>query len=496
VRALVLRVAAIMAAVVVGCALVFAAVSLPRRASADPFPGFLLKAGLGAAQRRLDALDPADRPAELQRLRADIELPLALEGSDSPQPEPQHRFGPGGARFYLPLDGGRTQLVVGPLDLPAPDRFAVTVGILVSGILVSGAALGVVWPLARRLEAIESGMNALEGGELDVRVSDARSDLVGRLGAGFDRMASALQRRMRDREELLHAVAHELGTPRSRVALHAELLRGRLPEDARGRVDALRIDLDELDRLTAELVDWVQLDGPHRSAELEVFDAAEAIRREVECVADGRVECVLPARLLARGDTRLFRRAVGNLLRNAVEHAHSWIVRRPAGRVRHGRDGRDGRGDGSRLRGARRGRCLRGGHGWDGHRRHLPERGRRQLLRSLRGERSQTALSRRLSFTTNVVYTWEAGRRSPPFTANTLRASLGNLHTGAGERRCCGSRWVGWRQPRAARRSRPDLAGGWRVGCADRVLSDGADAARRSPARAPVSALRVTPPRA
>ncbi len=41
----------------------------------------------------------------------------------------------------------------------------------------------------------------------------------------------------------------------------------------------------------------------------------------------------------------------------------------------------------------------------------------RELLRALRGERSQVALSRQLGFRTNVVYTWEAGRRSPPFGA-------------------------------------------------------------------------------
>lgn len=325
-RALVLRVAATMAAVVVGCSLVFAVVSLPGRTSEDPLVGLVLRAGLGAAQRRLDALDPSDRPAALKRLRMESDLPLTLEVADTPQPEPQHHFGSGGARLYLPLDDGRAQLVVGPLDIPAPDRVGVMLGILVSGILVSGAALSVVWPLARRLEAIESAMNALEAGQLDARVSDVRADLVGRLGAGFDRMACALQRRVRDREELLHAVAHELGTPLSRVAIHVELLRDRVPEDVRGRVDALRIDLGELDRLTEELVDWVQLDGPHPGWEIEVFDAGEAIRREVERVADDRIRCVLPPRLLARGDARLFRRAVGNILRNATEHAQSWIA--------------------------------------------------------------------------------------------------------------------------------------------------------------------------
>lgn len=320
-----LSVAAIMTAVVVGCSLIFAGLSLPRGPSADPLSGLLLRAGLRAAQRRLDALDPADRPAELAILRTEIDLPLALSAADPLHPEPEHRFGPDGAEFHLPLDDGQNQLIVGPLDSPTPDRVGVLFGILVSGILVSSAALAVVWPLARRLEAIESAMNALQDGDLAARLADPRADLVGRLGEGFNRMASALERRVRDREELLHAVAHELGTPLSRVALHVELLRARLPEDAQGRVDALREDLDELDHLTAELLDWVQLEGPRGNGEIEVFDVGEAIRREVESVADDRVRYAPCPGVLARGDVRLFRRAVGNLLRNAVEHAHSWV---------------------------------------------------------------------------------------------------------------------------------------------------------------------------
>jgi transcriptional regulator with XRE-family HTH domain len=37
----------------------------------------------------------------------------------------------------------------------------------------------------------------------------------------------------------------------------------------------------------------------------------------------------------------------------------------------------------------------------------------RQLLRELRGERSQTAFSRRLGYSSNVAYAWESGRRFP-----------------------------------------------------------------------------------
>lgn len=46
----------------------------------------------------------------------------------------------------------------------------------------------------------------------------------------------------------------------------------------------------------------------------------------------------------------------------------------------------------------------------------------RDLLRALRGRRSQTAFSRRLGYASNVAYAWEAGRRSPT-AAEALRAA-------------------------------------------------------------------------
>src|SRR5687768_13571946 len=44
------------------------------------------------------------------------------------------------------------------------------------------------------------------------------------------------------------------------------------------------------------------------------------------------------------------------------------------------------------------------------------------VMRGLRGRRSQTAFSRRLGYSTNVAYTWEAGRRFPT-AAEMLRAA-------------------------------------------------------------------------
>ena len=38
----------------------------------------------------------------------------------------------------------------------------------------------------------------------------------------------------------------------------------------------------------------------------------------------------------------------------------------------------------------------------------------RQLLRAIRGPRSQVAFSRRLGYRSNMVYLWESGRAFPP----------------------------------------------------------------------------------
>ena len=58
-----------------------------------------------------------------------------------------------------------------------------------------------------------------------------------------------------------------------------------------------------------------------------------------------------------------------------------------------------------------------------------------ELIRALRGKRSQKSLSRRLGYTTNVLYSWEKGRSSPTATqflemaercGHDTRASLGS----------------------------------------------------------------------
>ncbi len=54
------------------------------------------------------------------------------------------------------------------------------------------------------------------------------------------------------------------------------------------------------------------------------------------------------------------------------------------------------------------------------------------VVRALRGKRSQLAFSRRLGYSTNVAYAWEAGRRGPS-TREAFRMIAGSKNKDKGK---------------------------------------------------------------
>ncbi len=58
----------------------------------------------------------------------------------------------------------------------------------------------------------------------------------------------------------------------------------------------------------------------------------------------------------------------------------------------------------------------------------------RELVRALRGKRSQAALSRRLGYSSNVLYTWESARRAPVASAFFRLAARSGVDLGQGLR--------------------------------------------------------------
>src|SRR5436190_4518008 len=77
-----------------------------------------------------------------------------------------------------------------------------------------------------------------------------------------------------------------------------------------------------------------------------------------------------------------------------------------------------------------------------------------QLIRALRGRRSQAALSRRLGYRSNVFYTWESGRRWPTAARFLRFARMAGL-----DLRAIVKRFHGRMPPRLARLDLASRAG-------------------------------------
>lgn len=297
-------------------------------------------------RRALGEAEAAALPERLTALRKRIPLPMALIARPAQAPEEvRKRLSAGqlGVRFlrhqgpevYVPLPTSGQVLRLGPLGrLFERGAFPVVyvAGGIVLTILLAGIALAL--PLARRLRRLERTTERIAAGDLSARTQLRSKDAVGSLARSFDLMAERVEALLSSQRELLQAVSHELRTPASRLRFGLEMLGQEADDTARdARVEALVEDLDELDRLVAELLLYTRISAQTSPAEAAAqrvaVDPLAVLRELTKRLGELRpeVDLELPSRApQLNTDPRLFERALSNLLSNALRHAEKRIV--------------------------------------------------------------------------------------------------------------------------------------------------------------------------
>lgn len=298
----------------------------------------MIGGGIRLIAASLDAVPRDEWPARLEAARRELTVPLTIvPRTELPAAiEPRLRRtgsavvnrGRGAPTIYAALANGTDVLVADPLP-PPPLEPLVTTAVIFALVLTVTASAAVGFPLVRRLRRLRHALAELGGGNLGTRLDPNEGELS-ELAESINRMASRLQRQFQEREALLQAVSHEMGTPLSRMRFSIELLDEELRGTAHApRLQALAADLDELDRLSSELLAWMDTDasGPSRQP-FAVLAVVESLV-ELEC-QDGagtmQVDLRVPAELTMNADQRQFQRAIENLLRNARRYAQTHIV--------------------------------------------------------------------------------------------------------------------------------------------------------------------------
>ncbi len=314
----------------------------------DEFPEKFMNLILGYGgywvQAQLEQTPPEQWSALLEEMQPHFNMPLEIltvEQASTQLQKPldpddfnfESGFPPEKGRAYLPLHGGTHYLLIGPFRSPAfPYHIAIVwLTFLFLGMVIVGILIGV--PLRRRVRALTKGVQDISRGNLDTRVEAYGKDELSLLAKSMNTMAKRLKDLFEQRQELLQAVSHEIGTPLARMRFHIELLRNLVMDDAqRQRLNQLDDELCELDELGQELIDWVEADAAVlKPVEMDLCFSLEVLA-EIEgnhCPPGKNITLQLPDKSESYTISAVpthFERAIENLLRNAVRYAEKHVT--------------------------------------------------------------------------------------------------------------------------------------------------------------------------
>lgn len=190
-------------------------------------------------------------------------------------------------------------------------------------VVLSAAGWVITRAISRPLrELATTATRATAGAPLDALPERAPRE-VAELGEALKAMHGRLAAHAEGRTAMLAAIAHDLGTPLSRLAFWVE----QLPDDARARAAA---DIDEMRGMIGAAIGFARDDMAMRADAL--VDLGSLLDSLVEdmAVAGGKVTIAPGPRVVVRGDPAALRRLFANLIDNAVRYggaaALAWTV--------------------------------------------------------------------------------------------------------------------------------------------------------------------------
>lgn len=285
----------------------------------------------------LEATPVHQRQAKLVELRPNFSRGLNLEARTTLEQRLGRSISPGEHLrssgsfreewYYIAFKDSDLILKVGPYNPRQPNGHY-PIGLIIAFVAFPALAGFFALQIERGISRVETAAEALSEGEWTARVNPDEG-LSKELAIRFNEMAARIERLVRDRDELIQAVSHELGSPLTRIRLHLELFDSELEPQ---RVESMRCELDALDELVAELLSYVQSDNAELKRETlrpaqRIADLVELASLELVGTREVAIHFEVDADLELFADARGFIRAIENLIRNAMRYADTavWV---------------------------------------------------------------------------------------------------------------------------------------------------------------------------
>jgi signal transduction histidine kinase len=200
------------------------------------------------------------------------------------------------------------------------------------------------WQITRSIHALAAAAEELGKGRFNVCVPMEGSDEVAALGRRFNAMTASLRELMTFREDMLHALTHELNNPLAGVKAYLELLEDGKIQGRAETEDAVNTMSAAVKRMEVSLARALALfKSQSRSVpvfwtQVSIRDVLNEVARLFAPVAEAKGVALYPISLGPEGligtDPEMLRQIASNLISNAVKYTPS------GGEVRVGLDER------------------------------------------------------------------------------------------------------------------------------------------------------------
>ena len=204
-----------------------------------------------------------------------------------------------------------------------------TIRIMISIIMLTLLSFLLARHITGPITKLRKATQAFATGNLGTRVSetfDNRQDEIAQLGLDFDQMTTQIQTLIKDREQLLRDISHELRSPLARLSIALEISRKKASQDVLPSLQRIDIEAERLNTLIGEILLLNRLETGPNLRTCQSVDLSEMIHQigeDANFEAQNRNVSVVIASssvIKTQGYPEMLHRAIENVVRNAIRY--------------------------------------------------------------------------------------------------------------------------------------------------------------------------------
>jgi signal transduction histidine kinase len=183
-------------------------------------------------------------------------------------------------------------------------------------------------PLLSDLHVITSAAQKFAGDYREPLNTAASTAQLTSLARNLDDMSARVSQLIQSQKEMTAALSHEMRTPLARVRFAAAVLEGEVDESLRAQLRAVNADVQQIDDLISDMLDYARLDHPGLRMEMQstplepwlrrVLASCPPHQRRVTTTRENGIES-------ATMEPQLMELALSNLLANALRYARQEV---------------------------------------------------------------------------------------------------------------------------------------------------------------------------